>query len=96
VKLYQEGRGLSANFFGGRLRGDVWTVMINDSWRSSKFTGYKIEYEVFEALIDAGVDTIVFVDPNRGRYTSSIEDWQEYSVLYDDFFHLRQSWMDYG
>jgi hypothetical protein len=71
-------------------------VILTDAWRSSKFTGYYISDEVFEALIDAGVDTIVFVDPNRGRYTSTIDDWQEYGVYDDDGVHLRQSWMTYG
>ena len=87
---------MADNLYGGTLSGSTWTVQATDGWRSSKFTGFAISDEVLEALIDAGVELIVFVDPNRGRYTSSIDDWQEYGVDDDDVTHLRQSWMSYG
>ena len=86
----------STEFYGGSLNRQTWTVLVTDGWRSGKFAGYSISDEVFEALIDAGVETVVFVDPNRGRCTSTIEDWQDYSVRDDDSLHLRQSWMSYG
>ena len=82
--------------YGGAKSGDTWTVQVTDGWRSSKFTGFQISNEAFEALIDAGIEYVVFVDPNRGRYTSSIDDWQEFGVDEDDVIHLRQSWMSYG
>lgn len=70
--------------------------MVTDEWKSEKFTGFKIPFEVFDALVDAGVETIVFVDPNRGRYTSTVEDWQAFGAEYGDSWHLRQNWMARG
>ena len=84
------------SFYGGSLNGGTWTVIVGELWRSPKFAGFHIPDEVFEALIDAGAETVVFIDPNRGRYTSTIEDWQDYGIDDDGSVHLRQSWMVYG
>lgn len=87
---------MGANLHGGRHQGSVWTVVTNGEWYSDKFAGYRISEEAFYDLVDIGVETIVFVSPSRGRYTSTIDDWQEYGVWDDDEIHLRQSWMSYG
>lgn len=87
----------SKEFRGGVIRGNTWTVAYNtESYYSDKFYGFQIPDEVFDALIDAGVETIVFVDPGRGRYTSLIDDWLELGVDWNDSMHLRQSWMIHG
>jgi hypothetical protein len=60
---------------------------------SKLFAGYKLPDYTLDELVDADVETVVFYDPNRGRYVSSLEDWQDYGVADDGYTHLRQSRM---
>lgn len=69
------------------------TYPSTDPYLSDMFAGYKLPDSVLDELVDENVDTIVFIDPNRGRYVSSVEDWQDYGVADGWFTHLRQSRM---
>lgn len=74
----------------------VKTIMVDDAHRSNLFAGYRLSETELYTMVDDGVDLVVFVDPNRGRYISAIEDWQDHFV--DDpvteHRHLRQSLMN--
>jgi hypothetical protein len=70
------------------------TYPVNDTVTSDMFAGYKLSDATLDQLVDEGYDLIMFVDPNRGRYLSSIEDWQEFGVADGWNTHLRQSRMD--
>lgn len=85
-------------FLDGSLKGTVWSVHITEAHKASKFEGYRLPDSTISQLVDAGAETIVFIDPNRGRYTSEIDDWYEFGV-WDEFsgeVALRQSWMARG
>lgn len=70
------------------------TYNITDDVMSQMFAGYKLPDYTLDELVDADVETLAFVDPNRGRYVSSLEDWQDYGVADDNgYTHLRQSRM---
>jgi len=64
-----------------------------DPYLSDMFAGYKLPDSVLDELVDADVETIVFIDPNRGRYVSSLDDWQDSGVADGWHTHLRQSRM---
>lgn len=85
-------------FLGGSLKGAVWTTHVTDVERAGKFEGYRLPASTIQQLVDAGAETIVFIDPNRGRYVSEIDDWYEFGV-WDDIdgeVSLRQSWLTRG
>ncbi len=84
------------SFYGGKILGTAWITDMDDSYMSDIVTGFRVSESVIEALVDENVETLVFVDDGRGRYTSSIEDWQDYAVADGDFRHLRQSRMSRG
>lgn len=79
--------------YGGLVLSDSWVIDVSDEYRSGLVDGYRLPEWVFEALVDENIETLAFVDSGRGRYTSSVEDWQDYGVLDDEFRHLRQSRM---
>lgn len=83
---------------GGSLSGKTWSIHVTDKERSTLFDGYTLPDDVFDQLVDHDVEYIVFIDPNRGRYTSTVEDWQSFGVQdgRSPDTHLRQSWMDRG
>lgn len=83
---------------GGSLSNKTWNIHVTDNERSTLFDGYVLSDDVFDQLVDSDVENIVFIDPNRGRYTSTVEDWQEFGVQdgRSQYTHLRQSWMDRG
>lgn len=85
-------------FLGGSLKGSVWTAHITDDERAAVFEGYRLPASTIQQLVDAGAETLVFVDPNRGRYVSEIDDWYEFGVWEDNdgIVALRQSWMSRG
>lgn len=70
----------------------------DDEYKSDRFEGYRLPDYTMNQIVDAGIDFIVFLDPNRGRYTISVDDWLDYAVdsEYDQWTHCRQSWMDRG
>lgn len=75
------------------------TVVIDAEDRmSSLFAGYTLTDLELDGFVDQGIEFIVFLDPNRGRYTSTISDWQDYGVSDPTLpiVHLRQSRMDRG
>lgn len=82
------------HLFGGSISGRIFTVNVTPEWMSGEVVGYTLVN--LDELVDEGVQWVVFVDPNRGRYTSSIDDWLEYSILEDGRWHLRQSYMTRG
>lgn len=83
--------------YGGSLQGDTLTIRVTPDVMSSQTTGYRFPVSTLDAIVEDGrVAWIIFVDPNRGRYTSDIEDWVEHSVLYDDGWHLSQRNMTHG
>ncbi len=71
----------------------IVTYQIDDTNMSHMFAGYKLPDSTLDELVDADIETVVFVDPNRGRYVSSLEDWQDYGVADNGDTHLRQSRM---
>ncbi len=75
----------------------TYTIPVDDSVMSDIFAGYVLPDATLDRLVDEGYDQIMFVDPARGRYVSSIEDWQDYGVPDSDTLatHLRQSRMDW-
>lgn len=83
-------------FYGGTILGSAWIIDMDDSLMSDIVTGVRMSESVIESLVDEGIETLVFVDDERGRYISSIEDWQDYAVAEGDFRHLRQSRMTRG
>lgn len=87
---------MSVQAYGGTIVGDTFTVQLTDEWRSGVVSGYRIPVEVFDKLVDEGIEWTVFIDPNRGRYTASIDDWLDYSFYEDDERHLSQSRMTRG
>ena len=70
------------------------TIPITDEIKSGMFAGYRLPVEEIDGYIDDLIELIVFYDPNRGRYVSSIDDWQENGVDDGSHLHLRQSYMD--
>lgn len=58
--------------------------------------GYAIDEDVFDAFVDDNVDYIVFIDPNRARYSSTVDDWLDYGTRTDGCIHLGQSRMSRG
>ncbi len=71
----------------------VKTIQATDEYRSSLFAGYHLPSAMIDGLVDEGFETIVFLDPNRGRYVSTLDDWLDYGVERDGDIHLRQSRM---
>ena len=86
----------SQPFYGGNIIGKIWSVQVSDEWKSSILTGYKISDTLIDELVDNDVRFIMFIDPERGRYTSSIEDWLDNAVWDDGENHLLQSKMTHG
>lgn len=80
--------------YGGSISGRIFTVTVTDEWMSETLMGYVLHN--LDELVEDGVQWVMFVDPNRGRYTSSIEDWLEHSVLHNGAWHLSQSHMTRG
>ena len=74
----------------------VKTIIVDEAHRSGLVTGFRLSEQELYTLVDEGVDLVVFVDPNRGRYISAIEDWQDRSVAdpMSEHRHLRQSYMN--
>lgn len=81
----------------GVLVGSYYTVnAYDDHYKSGKFAGYRLQSDVVDQLVDLDADWIVFLDPNRGRYTISLEDWQDYRIIDGEWEHVRQSRMSLG
>jgi acyl CoA:acetate/3-ketoacid CoA transferase alpha subunit len=63
---------------------------------SELFPGFKLPSSIVDGLVDQGVTMLVFVDPNRGRFSISMDDWIDYRVIDNVYDHIRQSRMDRG
>ncbi len=71
-------------------------IDVDDAHMSGLVIGYRLSDTELDGFVDQGIEFIVFLDPNRGRYTSTVEDWQNYGVPTETDIHLRQSRMSRG
>jgi hypothetical protein len=95
---WKEGQ-VTVQYFGdGRIRSNNFEIVVTDRVKSDKLVGYRLPASLIERLIDENVDNIIFVDPNRGRYTISLDDWLDYRVWgdTDQYQHVSQGFMDRG
>jgi hypothetical protein len=83
-------------FYGGTIVGKSWNVPLTDEYKSDILNGYRLSDSIIDELVDLDVMLIVFIDKERGRYTSTIEDWIDNSVWKDGENHLLQSKMSRG
>lgn len=83
-------------FYGGNILGKIWTVQVTDEHKSDIMSGYVLTDTVIDELVDKDVRFIVFIDKERGRYTSTVEDWLDNAVWKDGENHLLQSKMTHG
>lgn len=85
-------------YLGGEIRNNTYTLTAEDRHRSHLFPGFTLPSYILHNLGNEGVENIVFIDPNRGRYTSTLEDWIDSGV--EDpakmWTHLNQSRMTRG
>ena len=80
----------------GQVRNGIFTKHATLSDYSDKLVGYMFPESLIDRLIDEGVNEVVIVDANRGRYCSSVEDWQEFGIVGDGDVHLAQARMSHG
>lgn len=82
----------------GVIRNGTYFLTVTDKYKSSKVAGYRLSDWIIETLIDEAVEDLVFVDPNRGRYTISLDDWMEHRIWsdHDQWQHVPQSRMARG
>lgn len=73
----------------------AYTLNVNAIRMSDMFAGYVLTDDTLSWLVDEDYDTVVLIDPNRGRYVSDVEDWLDYGVPDGHGqTHLRQSRME--